>query len=107
MIKNLNQLKKALKKGTCFEITGHCREEYIGQKRMVTLANTQGFYSIVPDSPEDRVTLANNGRGSLLWWSKAPFWKFENDICSQYSSNTEHTEKFLIMAFRVEEKEAA
>ena len=43
MIKNLNQLKKTLKKGTCFEIIGHCREEFVGQKRMVTVANTQGF----------------------------------------------------------------
>lgn len=106
MIKNLNQLKKALKKGTCFEITKHCREEYIGQKRMVTLANTKGFYSIIPDEPESKVTLANDGKGSLLWWSKAPFWNFENGVCSQYSS-TEHTDNCLIIAFRVEEKEAA
>lgn len=107
MIKNLNQLKKILKKGTCFEIIGHCREEYVGQKRMVTVANTQGFYSIIPDDPENKITLANNGKGSVLWWSKAGFWKFENGVCSVYSSNTEHTEKFLLMSFKVEEKEAA
>lgn len=62
MIKNLNQLKKTLKKGTCFEIIGHCRKEYVGQKRMVTVANTQGFYSIIPDDPENKITLANNGK---------------------------------------------
>ena len=43
MVKNLSQLKKTLKKGTCFEITGHCRPEYVGQKRKVTVANTQGL----------------------------------------------------------------
>ena len=105
MIKNLNQLKKTLKKGICFEITGHCRPECIGQRRMVTLANTQGFYSIVPEEPENKISLANDGKGSVLWWNRAPFWKFENDGCSLYSSDREHTEKFLIMSFRIEEKE--
>ena len=63
MVKNLNQLKKTLKKGTCFEITAHCRPEYVGQKRKVTVANTQGFYSIVPDEPDCKVTLANSPCG--------------------------------------------
>ena len=106
MVKNLNQLKKAMKEGTCFEITQHCKPEFTGQKRKVTLANTQGFYSIIPDEPENKVTLANHGRGYVLWWSKAPFWEFKNGICSLYSSNKEHTEKFLIISFRISEQEA-
>ena len=101
MVKNLSQLKKTLRKGTCFEITAHCHSEYVRQKRRVTAANTQGFYSIVPEEPECRVTLANNGKGSVLWWSKAPFWRFEDGTCSIYSSDKEHTEKYLIMAFRI------
>lgn len=107
MIKNLSQLKKTLKKGTCFEIVAHCRPEYVGQKRKVTVANTQGFYSIVPDEPDCKVTLANNGKGSVLWWSNAPFWEFEDEICSIYCSDKEHTEEFLVMSFRITGQEVA
>ena len=64
MVKNLSQLKKILRKGTCFEIIAHCCPGYVGQKRKVTVANTQGFYSIVPEEPGCKVTLANNGKGS-------------------------------------------
>ena len=102
MVKNLNQLKKALKKGVRFEITGHCLPEYVGQKREVTVSNTQGFYSIIPGEPGSRVSLANNGRGSVLWWSKAPFWEFKDGVCSIYSSVKKRTEDCLIMSFRIE-----
>ncbi len=68
MVKNLNQLKKTIKKGTCLEILVHCRPEFTGQKRRVTMANTQGFYSIVPDEPDHKVSLANDGKGFVLWW---------------------------------------
>ena len=107
MVKNLNQLKKTIKKGTCLEILVHCRPEFTGQKRRVTMANTQGFYSIVPDEPEHKVSLANNGRGSVLWWSNAPFWKFEDGICSIYCNDKEKTEKYLIMSFRITGQEVA
>ena len=77
MIKNLSQLKNVLKAGTKFIIVAHCREEYVGDTRKVTLANTQGFYSI-NTKRVDKTTTANNGKGSVLWWSNAPFWSFEN-----------------------------
>ena len=40
---------------------------------------------------------------------KAPFWKFQDGVCSAYDSDTAHTEDHLIMAFRIldEQKEAA
>lgn len=106
MVKNLSQLKKTLKNGTRFVVTAHCRPEYVGQKRRVTLANTQGFYSVVPEEPDCKVTLANNGKGTVLWWSNAPFWEFDDETCSVYCSDQEHTEKFLIMSFRITEQEA-
>ena len=68
MIKNLSQLKKSLKVGTRFQITGHCRLEYIGQLREVTVANTQGFYSVLPNEPDSKTSKCNGGRGSVLWW---------------------------------------
>lgn len=107
MVKNLNQLKKTIKKGTCLEILVHCRPEFTGQKRKVTLANTQGFYSIVPEEPDCKVTLANNGKGSVLWWSNAPYWGFEDGICSIYCNDKQHTQEFLIMSFRIMEQEVA
>ena len=107
MIKNLSQLKKALRADTEFEITAHCRPDYVGQRRKVTIANTQGFYSVIPDDPQSKTSLANNGRGSWLGWSNAPFWQFENGICAIYSSDKYRTEDYLLLAFRVLEKEAA
>lgn len=106
MIKNLSQLKKALTPGTVFEIVGHFRPERIGQERLVTLANTAGFYSIIPDAPDSKITLGNNGKGSYLNWSKARFWKFDNDVCALYNSDSEQTDEHLIIAFRLKEGEA-
>ncbi|RFZ77485.1 hypothetical protein DS742_18195 [Lacrimispora amygdalina] len=106
MIKNLNQLKKSLKAGTRFQITAHCHTEYVGQVREVTLANTQGFYSVIPDAPDHKVTKSNGGKGSVLWWSKAPFWDFSDGICGIYSSDSKRTEEFMILAFRVLEEVA-
>lgn len=104
MIKTLSQLKRTLKENMCLEITGHCREECVGEIRRVTKVNTQGFYSTVA-APANRV---DPSRNPVLWWSKAPFWSFENGICSIYNSDQHHTVQYLIMSFRVlEEKEAA
>ncbi len=107
MIQNLSQLKRTLKAGTVFQITAHCRPDYAGQKREVTLANTQGFYSVIPDEPQSKVSLANGGKGSVLWWSKSSFWSFEDGCCSLYSSDKQHTEDSLIMSFRILNEEVA
>lgn len=82
MIKNLNQLKRTLKENMLLEITGHCREECVGEIRRITKVNTQGFYSTVT-SPSDRI---NPGKNPVLWWSKASFWQFQNGNCSVYTS---------------------
>lgn len=73
----------------------------------VTVANTQGFYSVLPNEPDSKTSKCNGGRGSVLWWSKAPFWNFSDGVCSIYSSDTKHTEDYLIMAFRVLGEEVA
>lgn len=59
MIKNLNQLKRTLKENMLLEITGHCREECVGEIRRITKVNTQGFYSTVT-SPSDRINPGKN-----------------------------------------------
>ena len=44
-VKNLSQLKKALKPGMMFEITDHLRPECIGERRIVTGVSTVDFTS--------------------------------------------------------------
>lgn len=51
--------------------------------------------------PDHKLSKANNGRGGVLWWSNAPFWRFENGVCAVYQSDKKHTEKELIIGFRV------
>lgn len=107
MVKNLSQLKKTLHKGAQFWAIAHGRPECVGEQREVTYANSQGFYSIVPGNPTCKTSLANNGRGSHNYWSNAPFWDFQDGICSIYASDTKRDEKYLIMSIEVMEKEAA
>ena len=78
MIKNLNQLKKAMKGNPRFQIIAHCRKECVGEIRQVTQANTTGFYSAVAGDPEDWTRTANQGLGLILWWNRAPFWSFQD-----------------------------
>lgn len=107
MIKNLNQLKRMLKSNSKLEILGHCRKECIGEIRQVTLANTQGFYSLPQGLNEDEQQKLNDGKGYIMWWGKAPAWCFENGVCSAYEAGASHTEDHLIIAFRILEEEAA
>ena len=104
MVSYLSQLKRALKACPKLEIIGHCRKECVGEIRRVTLANTQGFYSVIDGQPGHKASQANDGKGLVLWWSKAPFWSFENGICALYDSNTDHTEGHIIIAFRILEQ---
>ncbi len=101
MVKNLAQLKRALVKGAEFEIVAHARRGCVGQRRRVNVADSTGFYSIIPDQPDSRETLANNGRGSYMGWSKAAFWKFESGICTLYDSDKSFTPDHIIISLKV------
>lgn len=106
MIKNLSQLKRTLKAGNQIEIVAHCCQEYSGTLRKVTLVNTQGFYSMTIGQA-DKTTIANEGKGSVLWWSNAPLWSFENGLCSIYNSDKQHDNEHLILSFRLLDEQAA
>ena len=106
MVKNLSQLKRTLQTGAQFRVIDHGRPECVGEEREVTYANTQGFYSIVPNDPNCGTSLANNGKGSHMWWSSAPCWEFKDGVCSLYASDTKREENYLIMSLQVT-KEAA
>ncbi len=107
MIKNLNQLKRALRPGMRLEVIGHCRPGCIGQLREVTWVNTQGFYTKTLNPPDPKLNAANEGRGAIIWWGAAPAPGNLRVACASRTPVREHTAETLIMAFRVLEKEAA
>ena len=81
-IKNLTQLKRAIKEGHKFIIRKHyIKPEYEGQIRKPHVIQTNGFYSIEDRKPDSEVTLANNGKGSWTGYGKASDWTFKNGIC--------------------------
>lgn len=83
-IKNLAQLKRAIKEGHKFIIRKHyIRPECEGQIRKPNVVQTNGFYSIEDGKPDSKITLANNKKGSWIEYGKASDWKFENGICKQ------------------------
>ena len=88
MVKNLSQLKKAVNNKCRFKIVEHgIKPEYTGQIRKPNVIQTNGFYSIVANEPNNLVSLANNGRGSWIEYGKASEWKFENGLCSMFNPN--------------------
>lgn len=83
-IKNLSQLKMAIKDGHKFIVRKHyIKPEYEGQIRKPNVIQTNGFYSIEDEKPDSKVTLANNGNGSWTKYGKASDWRFENGLCKQ------------------------
>jgi len=101
MVKNLNQLKKALRRGVEFEIVLHIRPECIGQIRRVTEANTRGLYSIIPAEPENNINTGNNGFGSHFEWGPAREWTFDAEgVCAKYTNYKDRTNEILI-AFKI------
>jgi len=77
-ITNLSQLKKAIDSGAHFEIVEHyIKPELTGQKRKPNVIQTNGFYSVVPDEPENIANTWNGGRGSWFAYGKASDWTFD------------------------------
>ena len=103
-IKNLAQLKRALVVGAEFEITSAYRPEVVNQLRRVNYADTTGIYSIRPDAPDDRVTLANDGRGSYLAWGKSSDWVFADGLCTCYQKDREHTPENVVFTIKVNQR---
>ena len=103
-IKNLAQLKRALVVGAEFEITSAYRPEVANQLRRVNYADTTGIYSIRPDAPDDRVTLANDGRGSYLAWGKSSDWTFVDGLCTCYQKDKEHTPENVVFTIKVNQR---
>lgn len=84
MISNLSQLKKAIKNGACFQIVAHyIKPLYTGQIRKPNVIQTNGFYSVIFNDPDNEVSKANRGKGSWIEYGKASDWIFADGLCYQ------------------------
>ena len=82
MINNLSQLKKAINNGQSFKILKHyIHPEYTGQVRKPNKIQTNGFYSIVENEPNNPLNTVNYGKGSWVEYGKASEWTFDNGVC--------------------------
>ena len=91
-IKNLSQLKKALKanSGMMFEILDHNKPERIGEIRKVTSVNSVSFTSRVIDESGEMT-----GKDIYVEFEKACYWKFESEKISYLFTTGD-----VIMSFR-------
>ena len=71
-VKNLSQLKKAIKPGMMFEITDHLRPECIGERRIVTGVNTVDFTSRKLDENGEPT-----GKDLHMEFDRAKNWTFD------------------------------
>ena len=71
-VKNLSQLKKAIKPGMMFEITDHLRPECIGERRVVTGVNTVDFTSRKLDENGEPT-----GKDIHMEFDRAKNWSFD------------------------------
>ncbi len=71
-VKNLSQLKKAIKPGMMFEISDHLRPECIGERRVVTGVNTVDFTSRKLDENGEPT-----GKDLHMEFDRAKNWTFD------------------------------
>ena len=71
-VKNLSQLKKAIKPGMMFEITDHLRPECIGERRIVTGVSTVDFTSRKLDENSEPM-----GKDLHMEFDRAKNWTFD------------------------------
>ena len=85
MITNLSQFKSVCsREKVAFYVEKHyLKPEYTGQKRIVQVVQSNGFYTGILDEPENKLSKCNQGKGIWLQFGKAKDWKFCDDglIC--------------------------
>lgn len=79
VVKNLAQLKRAIKIGMEFEITDHVRPECIGEKRVITGFNTVDFTSRKLDEAGEPY-----GKDIHMDFGKAKNWNFDENELTAY-----------------------
>ena len=81
-VKNLSQLKKAIKPGMMFEITDHLRPECIGERRVVTGVNTVEFTSRKLDENGEPM-----GKDIHMEFDRAKNWSFDGGELTSHMEN--------------------
>lgn len=82
-VKNLSQLKKAIKPGMMFEITDHLRPECIGERRVVTGVTTVDFTSRKLDENGEPT-----GKDLHMEFDRAKNWTFDGDELTSRLDNS-------------------
>lgn len=95
MITNLSQLKKAIENKQEFKVIDHWKSENIGQIRKPNIIQTNGFYSIIPNEPNYKLSIANGGEGSWIDYGKASQWEFKDGVCYQYGGKERNMGQFI------------
>lgn len=102
-IKNLAQMKSALKKGTVFEVLEHRRHpEWKGQMRVVNIVQCNCVYVQLLDQPEHLFSKFNGGRGIRMDFSPASHYAF-GEIITWYGRPASDQQRHLIMTFQIRE----
>ena len=84
MVKNLSQFKKEMKAGKTFQIVEHFRfPERNGEIRKPNIVQTNGMYTVIPDDPDNKISTANNGKGSWIEFGKASDYAFCGGLIQQ------------------------
>ena len=81
-VKNLSQLKKAIKPGMMFEITDHLRPECIGERRIVTGVSTVDFTSRKLDENGEPM-----GKDLHMDFDRAKNWAFDGGALTSRLDN--------------------
>ena len=79
-IKNLAQLKRALRPGTQFRVLQHMKEEMVGAVKQVHTRQTNGIYAQMAGQPEHRFSTCNGGRGLWMPFYKESSYRFEDGM---------------------------
>lgn len=97
-IKNLAELKRAVKPGIEMLTTSHAyHKDMVGLVRQVKQVQTVGFYSVIKDQPNHRYSVCNHGKGFFTPFEKASAYIFDGDTISQL--DTRKNDGSILMTF--------
>lgn len=102
-IKNLNQLKKALKVGTRFKVIEHFRKEFVGVTREVTESHPTFFYTKNAYDKDDKINSYNDNKGLYMRYGGAKNWEFRDDGIYNYLGDVHNPERFIMKIILVDE----
>ncbi len=100
-INNLEQMKKALRKGVTFKVIDHQKPQCVGQIREVTITKKVGVYTAIFEDKDNEFSKANGGKGNWLSFDRASHYIFDNNSIKWYAKPVGNADNRLIMEFRL------